>query len=367
VRYRLLGLDDLSEDVAVDKPDVGVRMKIAVLGTGTVGQAIAGRLALLGHDVVIGTRDVDQTLARTEPDAMGHPPYATWQQAHPAVQLVPFPEAGEHGELVVNATSGASSLAALDAAGAANLAGKVILDLALPLDFSQGMPPLLTVANTDSLGEQIQRGFPAARVVKTLNTVLFDVMIDPARIPGRHNIFLAGDDISAKKTVTGLLREFGWPEEAVIDLGGIRAARGTEMYMQLYFTLAGALSTFDFNIAVVRRDGSLPVPGQRWWCSRSPPRRAGSRPPARAAAAPTCDAEQGSSPLPRAATHGTAGPSCWRPECSTTSRTSPAGNSTSAAACSGASPVTGTRIAAGTSWWPGTPTPPLARQCNCTA
>jgi 8-hydroxy-5-deazaflavin:NADPH oxidoreductase len=231
-------------------------MKIAVLGTGTVGQAVAGRLALLGHDVVIGTRDVDQTLARTESDTMGHPPYVTWQEAHPAVQLVPFPEAGEHGELVVNATSGASSLAALDAAGAANLAGKVILDLALPLDFSQGMPPLLTVANTDSLGEQIQRAFPEARVVKTLNTVLFEVMIDPARIPGRHNIFLAGDDAGAKKAVTGLLREFGWPEEAVIDLGDIRAARGTEMYMQLYFTLAGAIGTFDFNIAVVRRDGS---------------------------------------------------------------------------------------------------------------
>lgn len=133
-------------------------MKIAVLGTGTVGQAIAGRLASLGHDVVIGTRDVDQTLARTEPEAMGHPPYATWQESHPGVELVPFPEAGAYGEFVVNATAGTS---------ATNLAGKVILDLALPLDFSQGMPPLLTVANTDSLGEQIQRTFPEARVVKT--------------------------------------------------------------------------------------------------------------------------------------------------------------------------------------------------------
>ncbi len=81
---------------------------------------------------------------------------------------MPSSEAGAHGELIVNATAGASSLAALEAVGAANLAGKVVIDIALPLDFSQGMPPLHLVANTDSLGEQIQRAFPDARVVKTL-------------------------------------------------------------------------------------------------------------------------------------------------------------------------------------------------------
>ncbi len=205
-------------------------MKIAVLGTGMVGRALAARLTGLGHDVMIGTRDVKQTLARTEPDALGHPPYAEWEQANPGVRLVPFPEAGAHGELIVNATAGTVSLAALEATGAANLAGKVVVDLALSLDFSQGMPPLLTVANTDSLGEQIQRVFPDARVVKTLNTVFFEVMIDPARVSGRHNVFLAGEDSGAKETVKGLLREFGWPEEAMVDLGGIRAARVTEMY-----------------------------------------------------------------------------------------------------------------------------------------
>jgi predicted dinucleotide-binding enzyme len=217
-----------------------------------VGRALAGRLAGLGHDVVVGTRDVEQTLARTESDEMGTPPYGDWQQANPDVRLVPFPEAGAHAELVVNATAGAVGLAPLEAAGAANLAGKIIIDLALPLDFSEGMPPTLTVANTDSLGEQIQRAFPNARVVKTLNTMFKDVMIDPARVPGRHNIFVAGDDTSAKETATGLLREFGWPQEAIIDLGGIRAARTTEMYMPLYFNLVGVLNTFDFNIAIAR-------------------------------------------------------------------------------------------------------------------
>lgn len=216
-----------------------------------VGRALAGRLAGLGHDVVIGTRHVEETLARTERGAMRTPPYGEWQRANPAVRLVPFPEAGAHGELVVNATPGAVSLAALEAVGKASLAGKVLLDLALPLDLSQGLPPRLLFANTDSLGEQIQRAFPEARVVKTLNTVFKQVMIDPGRLPGNHNIFVAGEDDAAKVAVKGLLREFGWPEQAIIDLGGIQTARGTEMFMQLYFILAGKFG-FDFNIAVVR-------------------------------------------------------------------------------------------------------------------
>ncbi len=229
-------------------------MRIAVIGTGMVGQALAGRLAELGHDVVVGTRDVQQTLARTEPDSHGLPPFGEWQKAHPAVRLMSFPDAGAHGELIINATAGVVSLAALEAVGADHLAGKVLIDIGLPLDTSQGMPPLLTVANTDSLGEQIQRTFPGTRVVKTLHTTLADVMVDPSRLSGRHNMFLAGDDSDAKKTTLGLLREFGWPEEDVIDLGGIRAARGLEMYMPFFFTLAGVLGTYEFNIAVVRAD-----------------------------------------------------------------------------------------------------------------
>ncbi len=227
-------------------------MKIAVLGTGMVGRALAGRLAQLGHDVVIGTRDVDQTMARSESDAMGNPPYAAWQKDNPAVRLVAFAEAGAHGELLVNATAGGGSLQALEAAGAATLTGRVIVDVANPLDFSQGMPPILSVANTDSLGEQIQRAFPEARVVKTLNTMNAHVMVDPGRVPGRHDVFLAGDEAAAKETVKGLLQRFGWPEEAIVDLGGIRAARGTEMYLPLWFSLWNAVGSGDFNIQVVR-------------------------------------------------------------------------------------------------------------------
>ena len=218
-----------------------------------VGRALAGRFRELGHDVVIGTRDVEQTVSRVESDGFGAPAFAEWHKDNPEVRLLPFPKAGAHAEVVVNATAGVKALSALAAVGMANLSGKVLVDLALPLDFSNGLPPKLLVANTDSLGEQIQRAYPQARVVKTLNTMFVRIMIEPARIPGRHNIFLAGDDLDAKETVKGLLRGFGWRDEVMIDLGGIQSARATEMYMQLYFALVGALGHFDFNISVEQK------------------------------------------------------------------------------------------------------------------
>jgi len=133
-----------------------------------------------------------------------------------------------------------------------DLAGKILIDVANPLDFSQGMPPSLLVANTDSLGDQIQRAFPDTRVVKALNTINCNVMVDPARVPGEHDVFLAGDDEEAKTTVRELLQSFGWTAERIIDLGDIAAARGTEMYLVLWLRLMGALQTGDFNIKVVR-------------------------------------------------------------------------------------------------------------------
>lgn len=230
-------------------------MKITVLGTGLVGRLLAAKLDDLGHDVVIGIRDPQATLARDEWTKTGNvdtPPYAHWQAKHPDVKLLRFPECGAHGELVLNATGGAASLEALARVGAQNLAGKVLLDLALPLDFTDGFPPTLTVANTDSLGEQIQRAHHDAKVVKSLTSVFCQVMVDPSRIPGQHSIFVAGDDPDAKQTVRGLLESFGWPAGKIIDLGGITAARAVEMYSRLYFTLVGALGTFELNIDVVR-------------------------------------------------------------------------------------------------------------------
>jgi predicted dinucleotide-binding enzyme len=226
-------------------------MQIAVLGTGMVGQALAGRLAGLGHDVTVGTRDVEATSARTEPDQMGNPPYSAWAAAHPEVALAPFAQAAAGAELVVNATSGAASLDVLEAAGRDNLAGKVLLDIANPLDFSEGFPPHLFVKDTDSLAERIQSAFPEAKVVKSLNTMNAHLMVDPRRLAdGDHSVFVSGDDADAKKTVTGLLESFGHTD--VIDLGDISTARGTEMLLPIWLRLFGALDNPVFNFKIVR-------------------------------------------------------------------------------------------------------------------
>jgi predicted dinucleotide-binding enzyme len=141
---------------------------------------------------------------------------------------------------------------ALRQAGAAHLRGKMLIDVANPLDMSTGMPPSLTVCNTDSLGEQVQREFPDTRVVKALNTMNCDVMVQPSLVPGDHNVFLCGNDAAAKSEVTERLYEwFGWKKEDIIDLGDITAARGTEMFLPLWLRLWSAVGTPHFNIQVV--------------------------------------------------------------------------------------------------------------------
>ena len=217
-------------------------MNIAVLGTGMVGRTLASRLVELGHQVAVGTRDPQTTLARAE--------WAEWAEQHPAVTLASYADAARQGEVVVNATSGAATLEVLDLAGADNLDGKVLVDIANPLDFSHGAPPTLFVKDTDSLGEQVQRRFPGARVVKTLNTLNADLMVRPATLPEPSSVFLSGNDADAKAVVTGLLEQFGHTD--VIDLGDISTARGTEMLLPIWLRLWGALGTSAFNVKIVR-------------------------------------------------------------------------------------------------------------------
>jgi predicted dinucleotide-binding enzyme len=214
-------------------------MRIAVIGTGHAGRTLAQGFQRTGHDVVVGTRDPNATRAREE-----------WVGLD--VPLAALGVVAADADLVVNATNGQASLAALGEAGSDHLAGKVIVDVANPLDFSQGMPPILSPSNTDSLGEQIQRAHPQARVVKSLNTMTATVMVDPARLPDSHEVFVAGDDQAARETVRELLRQFGWPDESIRDLGGIRAARGLEMYVALWLSLFGTLGTSEFNLKLVR-------------------------------------------------------------------------------------------------------------------
>jgi len=226
-------------------------MQLGILGSGIVGRTIGARFVALGHDMTIGTRDVASTLARTEPDGYGNPPFHVWQQQHPQVRLGTFADAAAFGAIVINATNGAASLEALTLVGAANLDGKVLIDIANPLNFSQGMPPSLFVSNTDSLGEQIQRAFPNVKVVKTLNTLNAFLMANPQQLAqGDHTVFVSGNDAEAKAQVTAILRAFGWTD--VIDLGDITTARGTEMLLPIWLRLWGALGTGLFNIKVVR-------------------------------------------------------------------------------------------------------------------
>jgi predicted dinucleotide-binding enzyme len=226
-------------------------MRIAVLGTGMVGQAVAARLDELGHDVTVGTRDPAATLSRTAPDPTGNPGAGAWAAEHPSISVATFAAAAATAELVVNATSGAVSLEALGSAGAENLAGKVLVDIANPLDFSAGMPPTLFVKDTDSLGEQIQRAFPEAKVVKTLNTMNAHLMVNPKQLAdGDHSVFVSGDDAVAKQTVTDLLTSLGHTD--VIDLGDITTSRGTEMMLPVWLRLWGSLGTPAFNFKVVR-------------------------------------------------------------------------------------------------------------------
>jgi predicted dinucleotide-binding enzyme len=223
-------------------------MNIAVLGTGSVGRTLAGKLASLGHAVVLGTRDPEATLARSD----GASPLPAWLAQHPTVRLATLAAAAAGADLVVNATNGRSTLAALAAAGAGNLDGKVLVDVSNPLDFSGGMPPRLFVCNDDSLGEQIQRAFPRAKVVKTLNTVNASLMVAPGQLRGgAHTVFVSGDDADAKRQVAALLRDgFGWTD--VIDLGGIETSRGTEMVLALWARIFGATGNPNFAFGVVR-------------------------------------------------------------------------------------------------------------------
>jgi len=161
-----------------------------------------------------------------------------------------FADAAAFGEIVFNCTAGVGSIDALRSAGASALRGKILIDIANPLDFSKGMPPTLFLSNDDSLGETIQRTFPEAKVVKALNTVNAGLMVAPGRLRGDHDLFVCGNDAGAKAQVVRFLKEeFGW--KSVIDLGDITAARGTESYLLLWLRLYGALQTADFNVHVV--------------------------------------------------------------------------------------------------------------------
>ena len=214
-------------------------MKIGVLGTGMVGNAIATKLVLMGHSVKMGSRSATNEKG------------AAWVKASgPNASQGTFADAAAFGEMIFNCTNGMGALDALKQAGAGNLRGKVVIDISNPLDFSKGMPPSLTVCNTDSLGEQIQRAYPDAKVVKTLNTVNCTMMVNPGLVPGEHDVFICGNDAGAKSKAEEMLKKFGW--KSIIDLGDITNARATEMLLPIWVRLYGKFQSPMFNFKIVR-------------------------------------------------------------------------------------------------------------------
>jgi 8-hydroxy-5-deazaflavin:NADPH oxidoreductase len=226
-----------------------VEMKIAMIGAGSVGQTLGAALIAKGHDVIIGVRDPGGdalTKARSNAETLGD-----WA-ARTGGKVGSFADAARHGEIVFNATSGGASLEALTAAGAANLKGKVLVDVANPLDFSQGMPPFLMAqyAGPTSLAEQIQAAFPDAHVVKAFNTIAAAVMVQPSLVPGDHDLFIAGNDGGAKAAVTEIANGFGWTH--VVDLGDIKGARATESLLPIWVRIWNVTGGFSHNFHLAK-------------------------------------------------------------------------------------------------------------------
>jgi 8-hydroxy-5-deazaflavin:NADPH oxidoreductase len=214
-------------------------VRIAVLGTGTVGRTLADGLRGRGHRVTVGTRNPERA------------DVAAWS-AESGLPVRPFESVAEEAALVVNATAGAASLAVLERVGG-HVDGRVLLDVANPLDTSHGFPPsLIPQPGGTSLAEQIQAAHPRSAVVKALNTVNASVMTEPGALPGLHHLPVCGDDEDAKDVVVGLLAELGWRRDQVLDLGGLVAARGMEAYLLFWVSVLGAVATPRFNVRIVR-------------------------------------------------------------------------------------------------------------------
>lgn len=228
-------------------------MKIAILGTGMVGQALATALAAKGHEVTIGTRDVEKSRASSQPNAYGMPAFGTWYAGQRAIGLATFADAVVGADLVINASNGATSLKTLELANL-DQAGDVILwDIANDLDFSKGMPPASAISDKNGAGlaERIQARFPNLRVVKTLSSMNAAIMLNPSLVAnGDSTVFVSGNDADAKNTTIEVLTSFGWTD--ILDLGDIATSRSVELLMPVWMALYGVLGNTPFNFKIAR-------------------------------------------------------------------------------------------------------------------
>ncbi len=213
-------------------------MKIGILGSGEVGQALGLGFATLGHDVKLGTREPGSEKLR-----------AWLAKAGPRASTGTFAETAGFAEVALLATSWSGTESALRLAGPERLAGKVVVDVTNPLDFTGGKPRM-ALGFSDSAGEQVQRWLPGARVVKAFNIVGNAHMFRPQFPAGPPDMFIAGDDEAAKRTVTGILADFGWP---VVDLGGLESARLLEPLAMTWITYAMRTGTWNHAFKLLRK------------------------------------------------------------------------------------------------------------------
>ncbi len=213
--------------------------KIGILGTGTVGKTIGSALIKLGYEVKMGSRTADNASAKEFAEVNG-----------PTASHGTFAEAAQFSTILMNCTMGMASLQALELTGKENLKGKTLIDISNPLDFSKGMPPSLSVCNTDSLAEQIQRAYPDLNVVKTLNIVNCEIMVNPGKTGGAPTMFVCANNATSKNEAISLLTEFGWND--IIDLGDITNARGMEMLLPIWVRTYVATKNGYFGFKVIR-------------------------------------------------------------------------------------------------------------------
>ena len=229
-------------------------MKVVILGTGIVGQTLAEKLIALDHEVIMGTRNVAATLNRKVSNNSRGPSFGEWHSKNEKVNLMAFKNAVGEGELLINALNGAAVIPVIQSCNRSDFDNKILMDIANPLDFSHGFPPSLLpgLHNTNSLGEEIQKALPNAKVVKTLNTMWCGVMVNPAMINnGAHQNYICGNDKEAKEKVTGLLASFGWNKDYILDLGDITNARGTESTLLIWTRIYGSKGSGAFNMKIV--------------------------------------------------------------------------------------------------------------------
>jgi 8-hydroxy-5-deazaflavin:NADPH oxidoreductase len=214
------------------------QMRVGVLGTGEVARRLAAGFRSRGHDVMIGSRDPDK------------PELREWLSGDGAgVEAGTFAQAAAYGELLVLAVLGNAAEDAIAQAGPENFAGKVVIDVMNPLDFSGGFPPKLSISGEDSLGERVQRALPEAKVVKAFNTIGSPYFVDPSFSEGRPTMLIAGDDEEAKRIVTDVLADFGWTH--TVDIGGIAGSRELEAICILWVKIGGARGAWDHGFSLL--------------------------------------------------------------------------------------------------------------------